>query len=211
MPDAAVAVFAKAPVPGYAKTRLISRLGPDGAAAFAARLIEHTVRTAVSAGIGPVTLWCAPDAGHPLFQALGRRGPSLAVQPAGDLGFRMLAALQATTGALVLIGTDCPELRAGDLRDAAGALAAGADAVIAPSEDGGYGLIAAGRPIPCLFRDIPWSTGEVAAATRARAAENGVTLAELRTILDVDTPEDWDRLTLVEPELARGPGHAIAS
>ena len=211
MPDAAVAIFAKAPVWGYAKTRLIPRLGPDGAAAFAARLIEHTVRTAVSAGIGPVTLWCAPDAGHPLFQALGRRGPSLAVQPTGDLGFRMLAALQATTGALVLIGTDCPELRAGDLRDAAGALAAGADAVIAPSEDGGYGLIAARRPIACLFHGIPWSTGEVAAATRARVAENGVTLAELRTTWDVDTPDDWDRLALIEPELARGPGHALAS
>jgi uncharacterized protein len=211
MPDAAVAVLAKAPVPGYAKTRLIPRLGPDGAAAFGARLIEHTVATAVSAGIGPVTLWCAPDAGHPLFRALGRQGLLLAVQPPGDLGSRMLAAFRATSGPLVLIGTDCPVLGAGDLRDAARALAAGADAAIAPAEDGGYGLIAARRPLSCLFRDIPWSTGDVAAATRARAIENGVRLAELRAIWDIDTPADWERLTRHAPSLALGPSHAAAS
>jgi uncharacterized protein len=211
MPDAEVAIFAKAPVPGYAKTRLIPRLGPDGAAAFGARLIEHTVATAVSAGIGPVTLWCAPDAGHPLFQALGRRGLSLAIQPLGDLGSRMLAAFQATAGPLVLIGTDCPVLRIGDLQSAASALAAGADAVIGPAEDGGYGLIAARRPLPCLFRDIPWSTGQVAAATRARAVANGVKLVELPAIWDVDAPADWERLALLAPALARGPGYAGTS
>lgn len=207
MLDAAVAILAKAPVPGYAKTRLVPRLGPEGAAAFAGRLIERAVEKALAAEIGPVTLWCAPDAGHPVFEALGRRGARLAVQPEGDLGRRMLAAFQNASTPLVLIGTDCPVLRPGDLADAASALGAGVDAVIAPTEDGGYGLIAAGRALPCLFEDMPWSTERVAAATRARAAENGLRLAELSTIWDVDTPADWHRLAAIAPELAFGRGH----
>lgn len=204
MPKAAVAVFAKAPVAGYVKTRLVPRLGPEGAAAFGTRLIEHAVAKAVGAGLGPVTLWCAPDAQHPLFQVLGRGDVSLAVQPAGDLGRRMLAAFEASNGPLVLIGTDCPVLEARDLRDAATELAAGADAVIAPAEDGGYGLIAASRALPNLFSNVPWSTDGVAAMTRNRAAAAGLKLAELRTIWDVDTPADWERLALAMPDLAAG-------
>ena len=96
MRDGAVAVLAKAPIPGYAKTRLIPLLGPEGAARLQGRLIERALATAVAAGIGPVTLWCAPDAEHPFFQrAPGARGVALAAQPDGDLGARMLAAFEA--------------------------------------------------------------------------------------------------------------------
>ena len=74
MPDAvAVAVFAKAPVAGYAKTRLIPRLGAEGAAALQNVLIDRAVATALAARIGPVALWCAPDAKHPCFQEAARR------------------------------------------------------------------------------------------------------------------------------------------
>ena len=56
-----VAILAKAPLAGFAKTRLIPRLGAEGAAALQRWLLQRTVATALSAGIGPVTLWCAPD------------------------------------------------------------------------------------------------------------------------------------------------------
>jgi rSAM/selenodomain-associated transferase 1 len=195
MPDAAVAVLAKAPIPGYAKTRLIGLLGSDGAARLQAGLIEHTLATATAAGIGPVTLWCAPDAGHAVFQNAARNGIELADQPAGDLGRRMLAAFQAAPHgeALVLIGTDCPVLTPDDLRNAARHLAE-ADVVMAPAEDGGYGLIAARRPIPELFDDMPWGTDAVAAVTRERARRCSLRLADLRTVWDVDTPADYRRL-----------------
>lgn len=191
----AVAVFAKAPVAGFAKTRLIPLLGPEGAARLQARLTEHALALARSAAIGPVTLWGAPDAEHPCFRdAAARDGIALAAQPEGDLGARMLSAFEAATGALVLIGTDCPVLTADDLRAAAGTLRHGADVVIAPTEDGGYGLIAAPRPIPRLFEDMPWSTDQVARLTRERADEAGLRLEELRLIWDVDTPADYERL-----------------
>jgi rSAM/selenodomain-associated transferase 1 len=189
----AVAILAKAPVPGFAKTRLIPRLGAEGAAALHADLIDRAMATSVGAGLGPVTLWCAPDAEHPFLRAMAaRHGCTLAVQPDGDLGARMLAAFAAASP-LVLIGCDCPCLEPGDLRSAAAALEEGADVAIAPAEDGGYGLIAAARPFPSLFAAVDWGTGDVAAATRQRAREAGLVLAELRTVWDVDRPEDVDR------------------
>ena len=66
----AVIVMAKAPLPGYAKTRLILALGADGAAALAQRLLEHTVDKALVAGIGSVELCVAPDPKHAAFARL---------------------------------------------------------------------------------------------------------------------------------------------
>jgi uncharacterized protein len=189
----ALAILAKAPVPGLAKTRLIPALGPEGAAELQARLIVRTVETALAARLGRLTLWGAPAAEHPLFARLaGQHGLLLQRQPEGDLGRRMLAAFEAVSP-LILIGTDCPCLTPDDLRDAVAALGA-ADAVIAPAEDGGYGLIGARAPFPVLFEDVPWSTERVADTTRHRAAAGGLRLAEIRTIWDVDTPADLDRL-----------------
>jgi uncharacterized protein len=196
-----VAILAKAPLPGFAKTRLIPLLGAAGAAELQRLLTERAVETAFGAGIGPVTLWGAPDAGHESFGELATRfSVALAAQPAGDLGRRMLAAFEAAARPLVLIGTDCPSLVSDDLRAAAGALAGGADVAIAPAEDGGYGLIAAQRPLPMLFEAMPWSTAAVAALTRERAAAAGLRLEELRTVWDVDTPADYERLRRTFPE-----------
>lgn len=194
MPE--IAIFAKAPVPGFAKTRLIPLLGPEAAAELQARLTRYAIETALAAAIAPITLWCAPHTQHESFAELRARfGLTLVAQPRGNLGARMLAAFEgAAPSPVVLIGTDCPRLTPRDLRDAADALAGRADVVIAPAEDGGYGLIAARRPLPILFRDMPWSSATVASLTRERAARSGLKLAELRTVWDVDTPADYRRL-----------------
>jgi hypothetical protein len=191
----AVAILAKAPLPGFAKTRLASALGADGAAALQARLIERAVETARAADIGPVTLWAAPDQDHPAFQTLAALfGVTLARQPDGDLGARMLAALAAASGAAIVIGTDCPALRPAHLRDAAGALASGVDAVVVPVEDGGYALIGMREPQPALFADMPWSTPGVMAETRRRLTRLSLTWREPARLWDVDLPADVERL-----------------
>ena len=56
-PGVGVAILAKAPLAGFAKTRLIPRLGAEGAAGLQRWLLQRTVTTALSAGIGPVTMW----------------------------------------------------------------------------------------------------------------------------------------------------------
>jgi hypothetical protein len=191
-----VAVFAKAPIPGLAKTRLVPAIGRQGAARLQRHLTRRALRTAHDAGLGTVTLWCAPDARHRFFRALQRvTGQPCLVQPAGDLGARMHAAfrLHCAQGPLLLIGTDCPVLQPGHLRQAAWALLDGADAVFLPAEDGGYVLVGLREPQAALFDAMPWSTDRVMALTRARAHAAGLCLRELDTLWDVDLPADVER------------------
>ena len=196
----AVAVLAKAPIPGFAKTRLIPVLGTEGAATLQARLTERAVATACGAGIGPVTLWGAPDEYHATFQAIrAHHGIALARQPEGDLGARILAALMAANAPALVIGTDCPALTAGELRTAADVLRGGTDVVIFPTADGGYALIGALRPEPALFSDMRWSTAGVMEETRRRLKRLGLSWREPAELWDVDEPADLERLRKLGP------------
>lgn len=191
----AVAVLAKAPVAGFAKTRLIPVLGAARAARMQARLIERAVQTACAAGTGPVTVWATPDETGALFQSLRtRHGVALARQPEGDLGARMLAALKAVSGPALVIGTDCPAMMPAHLRAAAESLRGGADAVVCPAEDGGYVLIGMRKPVPTLFAGMPWSTARVMEETRARMRYHRLVWQEPVTLWDVDVAEDLPRL-----------------
>jgi hypothetical protein len=105
----------------------------------------------------------------------------------------MRGALRARRAA-VLIGSDCPALRPSDLRRAARLLAGGADAVLAPAEDGGYALIGLRRVRDELFSGVRWGTEDVMRQTRERLARLGWRWRELRTVWDVDRPEDYRRL-----------------
>jgi len=191
----AIAILAKAPLPGLAKTRLAPVLGADGAANLQARFIAHTVTTAQSAAIGPVTLWAAPDCHHPVFQTIAAQlGIALAAQPEGDLGARMMAAVEAARGPAIVVGTDCPALTPENLRAAARALVDGIDVVIIPVDDGGYGLIGMRRAEPALFAGMTWSTSSVMAETRRRLSRLGLSWREPARLWDVDRPADLDRL-----------------
>jgi rSAM/selenodomain-associated transferase 1 len=196
---ARLVVLAKAPVAGAVKTRLIPALGAEGAAALHRKLVRHALQTAVASALGPVELCCAPGPDHPFFTrcqedfALG-----LTAQAPGDLGSRMAAAFDRVmpSGPTILTGSDCPSLTVEDLRAAARALAQGRDAVLAPTEDGGYALIGLNRPRPELFADIEWSTERVMTRTRERLAALRLHWLELPTRWDVDRPEDLARLRL---------------
>ena len=196
-PRARVAVFAKAPVAGQVKTRLAPLLGPEGAAALHAGLVRQALSTALNAHLGPVELWCAPDASHAFFARCAEQfGVALHGQVGADLGARMAAAFDAGLREgerVIVIGSDCPALEAADLRAAAEALAS-APVAIAPAEDGGYVLIGLARRVPELFRDIAWGQASVMARTRARLEESGIRWKELATRWDVDRPEDYARL-----------------
>ena len=187
-------VFARAPEPGRVKTRLASLLGEAGAARLHARLVERTLRTALAAGYGDVYLYCSPGIGGEFFRKVQKRfGVRLRPQGSGGLGDRMHRALRRHPGA-VLIGSDCPALRPADLRAAARALQAGVDAVLSPAEDGGYALVGLRRASRRLFDGISWGGPKVLGQTRARLRCLGWHWKELRTVWDVDRPEDVARL-----------------
>jgi uncharacterized protein len=195
--------MAKAPVPGFAKTRLISTIGAHAAAALQERLTERAVTTALAADVGPVTMWCTPDTGHDSFLELVARTTRITLrpQPKGDLGSRMLAAAVAGNGPTLIIGTDCPALTEVHLRGAAKALREGIDVVLIPAEDGGYVLIGMCSAQPALFTGIAWGTKTVLADTHARIIEHRLVLSEQPPLWDVDTETDLARLEREIPEL----------
>ena len=192
-----VAVFAKAPVPGEVKTRLVPALGADRAAALHQGLVRRALETATGAGVGAVELWCSPDCRHPFFaRCVADFGIALREQRGSNLGERMAEAFRAAlcdNASLVLIGSDCPALPPGAVREAARALATH-DAVIAPAEDGGYVLVGLSGPDRGIFDSIEWGGSKVMAHTRARLEGAGMTWKELGTYWDIDRPEDYARL-----------------
>jgi len=108
--------------------------------------------------------------------------------------YRAFESALRSRGQAVLIGSDCPALGLADLRAAARSLRAGADAVLAPAEDGGYALIGLRSVSRRLFDGIDWGGPEVLAQTRRRLARLRWRWQELRTVWDVDRPEDVARL-----------------
>ena len=200
-----IIVFAKAPRPGLAKTRLIPALGAAGAAALAARMLAHTLDQALASGVGAVELCVAPAPGDAAWQGVELpEGLALTAQGAGDLGARMARATQRAIEAgdscadescagVLLIGTDCPALDAACLRQAANALGE-ADAVIAPTADGGYALLGLRRFDASLFADIAWSTSTVATTTMARLDALDWHCMHLPLMRDIDEPVDLEHL-----------------
>ncbi len=192
-----MAVFAKAPVAGAVKTRLAGFLGATGAAGLQAGLVRHALGTAARSRVGPVSLWCSPDASHPFFaRCRDEFAVQLEEQRGEELGSRMRNAFEPAWAAgrkLLLMGSDCPALTAGHLRHAAEALRAN-DAVLVPAEDGGYVLVGLARPLAALFDAMPWGSAAVMARTRERLAQARARWIELPTLWDVDRPDDYARL-----------------
>ena len=170
-----------------------------------------------------LTLCMTPPESWPDFARAGivlPPGAALTVQHGDTLGERMAHALHAalggaTTGAAalaasqggasavtvnaaLLVGSDLPLLSRKHLEAAGAALLEGveprADTVLGPADDGGYYLIGLRQPHPALFEGISWSTAHVAAQTRERATALGLSVAQLPSWYDVDTPADLARL-----------------
>lgn len=196
--EVAILVFARAPVPGAAKTRLIPRLGAWRAARLQARLTVRALRTALSAHCGSVELHASPRTTHDFFVFCAKRFKVILKGQAGkDLGERMHRSVERALRrhkAVIVIGTDCPALTPRDLRRAVRLLRGGCDAVLAPAEDGGYALIGLTKVSRRLFSEIAWGTSAVYQETARRLASAGYRWRALRTVWDVDRPEDLDRL-----------------
>ncbi|HSO80771.1 MAG TPA: TIGR04282 family arsenosugar biosynthesis glycosyltransferase [Chromatiaceae bacterium] len=188
-----ILVFAKAPVSGRVKTRLIPALGAAGAARLARRLLDHTLAQALAAGCGAVELCASPDFSAPDWADVPLPpGVAASAQGDGDLGARLARAARrhlAQGVRVLLIGTDCPALSAVRLRAAAAALA-DHDAALYPALDGGYSLLGLRADHPSLFAAIPWSTAQVAAVTRARMQALGWRVWVGEALPDIDTPAD---------------------
>lgn len=199
-----IIVFAKAPVPGEVKTRMIPALGAENAALLHTALVERALETAAKTG-ADVELCCAPDARHSFFEACAEDfGVVLTGQGEGDLGARMLRALNRALAAHsrpILIGADCPAFTADHLSRALRALD-DTDVVLTPADDGGYVLVGACRTDDRMFAGIDWGGHRVLTQQRAALAGVGLAWREMETLWDVDRPADLERLGHLQPPLA---------
>ncbi len=193
VPPVRIVTFAKAPQPGFAKTRLIPALGAQGAADLARRMLEHTLYKALAANLGHVELCVTPPAADPAWQTLALPDAvQWSDQGEGDLGEKMARAAQrvlASGESVLLIGTDCPQLSVDHLRLAASALGQ-ADAALSPTFDGGYALLGLKRFHPSLFANMAWSTDSVAFETLRRLGQLGWTVQNQPMLHDIDEPAD---------------------
>lgn len=191
-------IFAKAPVPGKVKTRLIPALGAEGGCALYQRLLEHCLlQTADWPG---ERLLYVDQPSHVWLKVLAaEHGLPVRRQVEGDLGERMMSAMADFPGGALLIGSDCPALDTQAIARAAAALQSH-DTAIIPSDDGGYVLIGQRQPHPAPFEQMQWSHAKVMADTRQRLHRAGLSLWEGEPLWDLDEPADLPRLP---PALAR--------
>lgn len=192
-------IFTRKPAAGKTKTRLIPALGADGAARLHRKLLLQTVEIATRSDFTSCEVHVYPDRQDNFIQQLSTLfGAGIHVQTGNDLGERMCNAARRALKQYdfaVIIGCDIPSLAVTDLDRAYKILLERqADAVIGPSEDGGYYLIGMDRDEPSLFNGIEWGTAEVLAQTRKKLAGCGMHWIEQRMLWDIDNPEDLARL-----------------
>lgn len=198
-------VFAREPVAGHTKTRLTPPLSASDAAALYACFVRDVLDTARRVAGISVTIAYTPVAAGRYFAGVA---PDLAARPqrGADLGERMDTALAEAfaqgAAIAVIVGSDSPNLPDDYLAQAFAELAAGAELVLGPADDGGYYLLGVRAPQPRLLRTVPLSTPTVLADTLHVARELGLRVALLPPWYDIDTVADLRRLAT---GLAHGP------
>lgn len=205
-------VFARTPVPGRVKTRLIGRLTAERAARLHEAMIADTAALVAGLPLEATRRLLFSEAPPAMVVPPGLE---VAQQASGELGARLAAALadsfsRGAKAALVL-GSDTPHLPAERIMQAASALA-GSDVVLGPAEDGGFYLLGcrAARFTPRLFDGLEWGTGRVLEQTRASARAAGLSVALLEPWYDLDEWPDLLRL-LRQPAAAPHTTEYLAS
>lgn len=198
-PDTLIIIFAREPVVGQVKTRLIPALGKEGATELYRRLLDHTINNAISSTLSPVNLCITPESCIDYFNQMSLAEHfEVTIQQGNDLGVRMYNALLIGLiqySKVVLIGTDCPFLNKLDLEQAITSLDEN-DMVFAPAKDGGYVLVGAKKVMPEIFNEIDWSTDKVMKQSRIALINNQISWTELSEQCDIDIEDDLRKLLL---------------
>jgi len=187
---ALIQIFAKPPVEGKVKTRLIADLGVSVATDIYRYCLDYTLTLVRQSGLD-YQIWLSEESSDPIFQE-----EAYSLQQGADLGSRMLQAIssqlqrQATDNPkVILIGSDCLDITLGHLLQALDALCSH-DIVLLPALDGGYALIACRIIEAQLFADVDWGTGRVFEQTLENARTLDYRVSVLETVRDIDTLQD---------------------
>lgn len=194
-PDIEILVFAKAPITGQVKTRLVPAIGAEAAARLYRQMLQQTLKTVVESALCRVRLLCTPDTSHPFFQSLSSHyGVPLDLQKGNNLGERMFNAASRRLNEIenvILIGSDCPEMSASHLENVIDILITNeSEIVITPAHDGGYVLLGLHRVNPALFEGVNWGTETVMSQTRNALEQLQWHWKEMEPLKDLDTFKD---------------------
>jgi len=205
--DPSIALFAKAPLAGRVKTRLVPPLTHEDAARVARASLEDTARFIVPAVPYSWTLFLDGEADPPMRRLAEETGLAILPQQGADLGARLTAAfreLRARRASRVLaIGSDSPTLDPERILEAVESLAV-CEVALGPTEDGGYYLIGTRGARESIFEEIPWGSAATAATTLDRARAEGLEVRLLAPWYDLD-----DTVSLKRAYEAAGPRSAL--
>lgn len=184
-------LFAKAPVPGRVKTRLVPVLAPQAAADLHAAFVRDMLEKL--GGLRDVAdLELHTDISTDAWTGMG---VSTRIQCAGDLALKILHALseQLHEGRpqVMVIGSDSPDLPASHLRTL---LDSRADAALGPCADGGFYAICCRAVHPRMFHGVEWSSSQTLAQTERALQACGLTVERGPSWYDIDEPADLERL-----------------
>lgn len=193
-----IIVMAKIPVAGSVKTRLRGMLSADECATLADAFLRDTI--AKCNGLSDRLILAYSPADEILGASMYMSGKGEFIpQTDGGLGERMRAAFEVAfadpDAAVVMIGTDSPQLPPARIAECFDALSAGANVVLGPAVDGGIYLIGLRKFAAELFENVNWSTATVFDEICANAVESGFSAPFLlERDFDVDTPQDFEEL-----------------
>ncbi|MBY6537904.1 DUF2064 domain-containing protein [Rhodococcus sp. BP-349] len=191
MIDATLLVIAKAPVPGFAKTRLMAAMSAEDAASVAAAALLDTLHAALQAPFARRVVAMTGDLGEAMrsdeirtllagFRVIDQRGD--------DFAQRLIHAHHdaAGSGPVVQIGMDTPQVDPAVLVEIGAALAP-SSAILGRAEDGGWWVLglhdASGAQ---ALRAVEMSTNRTGDDTRDVLQRSGLVVDAAPTLRDAD-------------------------
>lgn len=193
-------VVTKAPVPGFAKTRLAETVGPQVAADIAAAALLDTLDAVAAAPVQArvVALTGNLDEASSGREIKRRLADFTVVEQRGEDFAERLANASADAAAadgarpILLIASDSPQVTAGLLTECANTLL-GVDAVFGLARDGGWWLFGMAEAATAeVLRTIPTSRSDTGVVTLSALRETGVDVRLVAELSDVDTIVDVD-------------------
>lgn len=188
-----IILFAKEPIPGQVKTRLIPYLGEQGAFDLYSKMFHLQLERFYQFPNCDFSLHLSPSNHSAFAQDLQQKyGINIQAQYGDGLGERMFNSIEKglkTHRHVILLGADTPFLDQAVMHSVIEGLEK-ASMVFVPALDGGYMLVATDRIDSEIFRGIDWSTGRVMQQTRERIENMGWEHLELEALPDIDEKED---------------------
>ncbi len=189
----ALIIFIRNPELGKVKTRIAKSVGDEKAYQVYLALLEHT--RSVTQKVKGVERYLFYT--HFIDQEDEWKDKDFhkCIQSSGDIGSKMSSAFEQVLKkheSAIIVGSDIASLTTGIIEKAVVVLKE-KDYVIGPALDGGYYLLGMKRASSFLFRDMPWSTGQVCRETIDRIENTGTSIGLVDTLSDIDHWHDWQK------------------